>query len=500
VTAVDIRIGDTWHFGVSDYNVVGDSTGTVVGDMTGGAGTMSVDLPETADSKLLSGRPVLLRDTHMGETSGILRTGSGNGVNATTTAVSRIALLNVNRTATAFTGTLRAALLYYFGLAGITTNIVIESNLASRAVNFPGWQGNVLDYLKDLCVAQRMELSLIGEKYVVRPIRRRTLDLSSAAEPSWSTDESALAQSVEVLWHETTPIQNGLVYPAGGWSEEVTPLQVDEGELVEIELTLGPEDDEGQGVSAVTVDQPVCVASVSRTHSTSSVYSVSGKDGLPVTPAQWNASGGRLTVALKDGGSTLVVTIQGPRGVENGPYAIAMASGTSDQYSSLRVYGSRMYYKRHLLTMQTGLSEDVASQESAPRAESSFINSYEQAWRAASNLLAQHAGAQMSVTVQLGVIEGSTIAHSFFGGDTVTEDLAAHPFGNVEGARLRHDGTMFRARSVSSSASISTVSATQDTISQDLATEFGTLTASQWNARLPAGMTASQFNARQMNG
>jgi hypothetical protein len=303
-----------------------------------------------------------------------------------------------------------------------------------------------------------------------------------------------------VLWHETTPIQNGLVYPAGGWSEEVTPLQVDEGELVEIELTLGPEDDEGQGVSAVTVDQPVCVASVSRTHSTSSVYSVSGKDGLPVTPAQWNASGGRLTVALKDGGSTLVVTIQGPRGIENGPYAIAMDSGTSDQYSSLRVYGSRMYYKRHLLTMQTGLSEDVASQESAPRAESSFINSYEQAWRAASNLLAQHAGAQMSVTVQLGVIEGSTIAHSFFGGDTVTEDLAAHPFGNVEGARLRHDGTMFRARSVSSSASISTVSATQDTISQDLATEFGTLTASQWNARLPAGMTASQFNARQMNG
>lgn len=508
MSAVDVTIGDETFYSLNDWSVLGDSTPLIAGDMTGGAGTVSFQLPETLTSKYLQGRPCTLKDAEMGETTGFLRLGGGNGVNATITGYSNIAKLNVSRTVPPANSTLRAYLLYLLGLCGVTTNIAIADTLASKSVRYIGWEGNVLDHLKDLCMVHDMELALIGDTYVFRPACRTIISTRSFADWTWTSSENQLTQNVEVAWYNTSAPASQLIYPAGGWREDVEVFQVAAGEVATYEIDLKPEDgDESSiGMSALTVQQPVCVGSVDRGHNSSSVYSVSGKDSLPIKPAQWAAGGGSLTVEMLDAGSKLRVTITGSSESEYGPYQISMPAD-SDDYSSLRIYGVGLRYKRGTLRMQTGLDADRASQESTPIVDTPFLNNYEQAWRAASGMLSQHSSATYTIQGTLGQIE--VLQHTptaYFGGTEVEGNPEQHVFGNLEGSLFVAEGLVYRIRSVTYTPAGGTFTAEQcmDGAAQAYALEqvtgSATMTAAQWNAFHANGLTAGEYSSDPLKG
>lgn len=513
MSAVDVKVGDDWFHDLSDWSVESFSSPLIPGDTTGGAGGMSFTLPETARTRMLRGTPVTLRDPEMGTATGELALSGGNGLNATISGVSRIAKLNVVRTAEAYSGTLRGAILYYFGLCGLTTNIAIATGAASRPVNYIGWEGNVLDKIKDLCIAQQISLSLIGEKYVFRTLTGcSVLSARSFHDYSWSANESQLAQNVEVAWSNTSAPKSQLIYPVGGWSEEVPVFQVDAGEVVEYEIDLTPDKDidGSSGISATSIIQPTVVDGVAREYvGPNSVYAVSGKDGLPVKAAQWRAAGGSMRLELLEGGSRIKVIIVGAGDEEFAPYQISMPSETSGDYSSLRIYGSGMLYQRSVLRMATGLNADRAPQESAPIVEMPFLNSYEAAWNAASAMLSRHAAAVYTIDGTIGQIE--TLVSSgevFFGGEVIaSQSPISHPIGNLEGSFFVADGLLFRIRTVTYTPSGVSFTAEQhcggpwwEPLFSFAYPESIPRTAAEWNAFYPAGITAGELSANPLKG
>src|SRR5690606_7621274 len=134
----------------------------------------------------------------------------------------------------------------------------------------------------------------------------------------------------------------------GGWTEEVTIINVNAGEYVEQELLLS--------ASVSSIQQPVMQTFVSREHSTSSVYTVVGDDGLPITPAAWSSRGGSLSVVINPDTTSLTVKIQAPHGLPNKDgkevqtYGVALsAESTAGRYSTLRILGSGVAYDRELV-------------------------------------------------------------------------------------------------------------------------------------------------------
>lgn len=510
MSAVDVKIGDQWHFDLSDWSVVGDSTPLIAGDTTGGAGQLSFTVPETADSRLLHGKPVVLRDPHSGETTGDLGLGQGNGVNATITGFSRLDKLNVIRTTEAFSGSLRGYIIYVLGLCGITTSISVASTIASRTVRYIGWEGNVLDKLKDLCVAQQMSVSLIGNQYVFRDATLPAIvSADSFADWTWRASEGRLAQNVEVAWYDTREPVEQLVYPAGGWTEDVQVFQVDAGEVVEYEIDLTPDADVdgAYGMSATSIVQPVPVDSVLREYEgPGSVYAVSGKDNLPVKAAQWTAGGGSISLELLEGGSRIKVTIVGSSDEEYAPYQISMTAADGD-YSSLRIYGTGMLYQRSVLRMATGLDADRAPQEVAPIIDTPFFNSHEAAWRAGAGALSRHSSAVYTVSGTVADVKTLLLLRQvFFDGETIEQDPAVHSFGNLEGSYFVADGLTYRIRSVTNTPRGATFTAEQHA-SQSLTTWAYTLlgepeamTATKFNAYYPAGITADEMSANPLRG
>lgn len=512
MSAVDVRICDQWHYDLSNWSVVGDATPLIAGDTTGGAGALSFTIPETADSRMLHGQEVLLRDPDAGETTGDLGLGSGNGTNATITGFSKIDKLNVVRTAEAYSGSLRGYILYVLGLCGITTNISVSTHLASREVQYIGWEGNVFDRLKDMCAAQQMRLSLIGERYVFRTYLAPQVSTDSFTDWTWKADEGQLAQAIEVAWYDTQAPSDQLVYPPGGWTEDVPVFQVDAGETVEYEIDLTPDKDvdDSYGMSATSILQPLPVDGVLREYAGSaSVYAVSGKDNLPVKAEQWTAGGGSMKLELIDGGSRIKVTIVGSSEEEYAPYQISMPAADGD-YSSLRIYGAGMLYQRSTLRWATGLDADRAPQETAPIVDNPFVNSREAAFHAATGLLSRHSSAIYTVSGTVGSIKVlAPTEETFFDNEIIEQDPKAHPFGNLEGCFFIAEGMVYRIRSVTYTPNGETFTAEQHATSEYVQGHFhllggntGTIlqTADQINAYYPAGITADQLSANPLRG
>src|SRR5690606_29191636 len=259
---------------------------------------------------------------------------------------------------------------YYLELCGILTNIVIHPDLEDMPVSLLGWKANVYDQLKKLAVAQGFEMSYVSENVVFRPLRGRIAVDYRDASLGWGMDVTGLAQTAEAYSYTTTSGKK-LAYPAGGWDEDVTIYSVDAGQVQEIDIPIE--------ASLSSVDQPVCVSKVDRHHSSSSVYSVTGNDGLPVPPAQWADAGGKLEVSIGEDTRTLKVKITGADDPQYAPYRIAVSSGTSDYYSSLRIVGTGVFYTKELHSLHAHTDKDRAPEEIGVTVDNEFIDSADRA-------------------------------------------------------------------------------------------------------------------------
>lgn len=522
------------------YRVNESSMPLAGGDSSGGIGTIEVEVPKLPFSPIgLNAQEELsLVDTRLGSTIGTTREVGHNRLEASGFSVmasNRLGEFNIETQVQPFTGRLEDAFRYYCSLANIDTGIVVDPALANRQVNFLGWSGNLWNHMKMMATAISADLNLISNNVVLRPVRLFDAIRNRNIDSDASIDSTDLARKQEVVWYPSSYVNRGLVYPSGGWRPDVTPLSVPAGETVEITL------DSSKDVfaSIFSIEQPVAQAFVSRTHSSSSVYSVVGDDGLPIQPAQWAAYGGSLGVRIGEDTQSIIVTIRGATGLyqANGQpmktFRIGIASGTSsdDTYSTLRLVGRYIDTHAESIILPTGVPDFRTGQEFAPTIDNPFLNTLDSAYSAGVRGARRYAGRRMTVSASVSAINkrGQTgtanyppysYAQGLWGGmsysavrtlnagksyaqvkqefyDSVQDSFDNQVFGNAPGARFwdQATGRYYRVREATTSWSDVQIEGDDDLTNGDVQTAFGGMTYAQVGARF-SGQTYYKVNVR----
>jgi len=500
---------------LKDFSVQEDSTPIYASDMTGGAGTMDLQVDENGDTPYLLDAEIDLVDPAQGTTRGTIRNLAADNTQVSISADSRMALLNVTRNAAAFSGTLEDALTYYFDLCGITDGFVIEDSIQSIPVKFLGFSGNVLEELKKLGVANGVEFSLISNNIVARPIRQNVSQNYRDSSRSWSYDTSQKAQSVEIYKYTVSEVTNGLIY--NGYTENQTPLVVDAGTTAEFTIPFNG--------SLISIDQPVFTTTIGPGDPGFSAYNVSGNDNLPITQAQWEGQGGRLSVSISDDTRSIIVSITAPTETQYSPYRIGVSDG-EETYSTLRLHGSALLYEKELHTYHTAVDPDRVSREVGATVDSPYIQTDQQLLDAAMGELRYWGGNRRTINVATRGINrlgdngsyayaefsdfdawwdnaspGATFgdfdadAPATFGNtfgehdewwiEEVQNDFANQAFGNIAGARVFTDSNVHRIRTATTTPEGITYTAWEDSIFSDH--------DALWDAAVP-GATFADFD------
>lgn len=527
---VDIRIDGVTEYDASTYSIVEDATPVDISDATGGYGQITIGLPDHVNVARARGAVIDVEDSRNGTTVGTARTPSATAFGKQIVADSRLAPLNNDRTAAYYTGTLEGAITYYLSLVDITAGIFIEPELRDTPVALRGWFGNVWDHMRKLAATFRFEVTVTSDNIVFRRTRTREAETYRDANIDWSMDDSQLAERVELYWYDQPTVSaSTLLYPLGGWNPDVNIVTVEAGKTETVDVDLHPDGDEtGPGASVLSVQQPVCVASVSKTHASSSVYCVAGNDGVIIPPAQWLAGGGSVTVAIGEDGASLIITVTGSRETQYAPYRIMMPSGTTEGYSSLRLVGQAMSYTRRRIELPTGCPPGEAAQDMAATVDATFITNYGDAFLALANAGQRYGAPKKVLQVTSGGINrvGSLDSYRYqtiddwradytgmtindwraqYAGvrasawntawkSTTRENFDNQAFGNVVGARREFEGTMYRIRSSTITPQNVTYTAEGDTTLDDFRAAWAGRTIDDWRV-IQAGLRASDFNA-----
>lgn len=365
----------------------------------------------------------------------------------------------------------------------------------------PGYEGDAWVYVKQLCSAYEVEVTVIRDYIVIRPTRQRLIDNSNLIDKSWQVQDIELAQTFDVAYYNYVARTDYLVYPEGGWNSEVQVYQVAANETTEFELDLE--------FFLTSVQQPTVNDTVSKTYDTASVYSVSGNDNLPVTAAFWTDYGGDMSFEILGDGSRVKVTITGPSYEALSPYTIGISDG-STSYSTLRIVGTGMDFNRLLYTEKTGLAAGDTPTVKGTEIDNPAIDTLEHAKRYAlfarrlyslptqtystsSNTFDRLEGSIPSIFYPTfddfddSLPTGYTFAN--FNADyaslTFDEFTVAlgnevpQGFGEVAGARIQLDDAMYRVRSSTITPDIVSIEAEYDTLFSDLDDVYG---AVQWSS------------------
>ena len=358
---------------VATYSYTEASTPSNPGDDSGGVGEFVFEVREDERrTQLLYRDRVVLRDSLYGEVTGFISgVSSDNGI-ARVSGLSRLGSLNTDSTLPAGEGTLGELLLTIFERANITDEIEIEQDVAERQLVIPGFTGNLWIYLKNICVSEQIEVSLVLNKVLVRKLRQREIPQENIQSEFWSIDDISLAQNVEVAYYNYEYLEDFLAYPKGGWNPDVAVYQVEANETVEFDIPVD--------AYLLEVEQPVVKSFVGLIDQDSS-YSVSGNDGIFLPPELWTDRGGSLNVSLKENGTVITVEIKGPNLPSLSPFTIGLSDGAT-QYSTLRIRGKGVAFDRQTLLVPTGLTDAETSNETGQTIDNPMISTYEQAYEA----------------------------------------------------------------------------------------------------------------------
>lgn len=409
--AFELTVGGR-PFNLTQFSVQEAATPLAAGDSSGQVGTISFSVPYP-DPELNPNHPIVrygvswllkravrLSDSRKGFTLGSVTSAnlSKSSNEVSVTATSRMGELNVyNVQAQPFVGTLSDAFGSYLALANVTTDILVDPAIATRPVVFPGWQGELWFHLKQMAAAIDCDISLVSGVILLRPIRARVTTRGRDLERSISAGGGTLAQFVAINQYNNRAINNELVYPPGGWSEQVTTINVNAGETVEEVLELS--------ASVSSVAQPAMQTFVSKSHSSSSVFTVVGDDGLPIQPAQWAAQGGSLRVEINPDTTSLTVHITAPTGIRNkdnneiGVYGISLSSDSSTgRYSTLRIVGSGVAFSKEEVRVPTGVTASETATEVGVTIDNPFLSTRDQVYTAGIRAARSFNGSAMSVS------------------------------------------------------------------------------------------------------
>lgn len=308
-----------------------------------------------------------------------------------------------------------SASFFTYGVGGITASTDLDQ------YNFSGAKGNLWSILKSFLSAKDWQITWVYDTVVLyrnHSILTRFQGFTKDYSIDFSVDEPF--SDIECTYYEDmmhwryerymaeypsgsidyrTPRVPGerlisLAYPVstvdGDHSKEISGgevLSVESGETKEFVL-------EASGIINGLYDQPVCVmpneiypsdtslATTTMDNRTrfifnKSKYCVVGKDNKPITPAQWYAEGGSVSVGLGDEPNQLKVRVTGMDNNRLAPFRLAESDGQND-YSSLRIFADVCLYEEKVLHFQTGYTPKTE----AVKIDSKFITNINEAYDA----------------------------------------------------------------------------------------------------------------------
>lgn len=490
---------------VINYSYTEGSTPLIPGDESGAIGDVSIEvLNENNASILLYKDEFLLNDNFHGSVTGRVESVSGSNDTITMGGRSKLALLNVDTIIAPRSDTIGNVIESIVNDLGITTNVVQDAGLSEDVINTPGFEGDAWVYVKRLCSAYQVEVTLIRDYVIIRPARQRVIANTSLAEKNWQLQDIQLAQSFDVAYYNYVPRTNYLVYPEGGWTPEAQVYQVAANEVVEFELDLN--------FYLTSVQQPTVRDSVSKTYTAQSAYSASGNDNLPVSAAFWTNYGGDMSFEILGDGSRIKVTITGPNYEPLSPYTIGVSDG-STSYSTLRIVGTGMDFDRQLYTESTGLTPTEAPLVKGEEIDNPAINTLAEAkqyalfarrlyslptqtYNTSSNTFPQIQGSIPSIfyttfeefDAEIGVAYTFTDFNTDYAGLTFAElteqfgNVAPQGFGEVAGSRVTLDDAVYRVRNTNITPESVSFEAEYDTLFSDINNVFGEYTWSELEA------------------
>jgi hypothetical protein len=481
--AVDVTIDGTdviWN--AEDYLVVEDATPVDPSDTSGGFGRISVTIPGDGDIRYLEGKTLKVDDGTQGTMVGTIRGLDGDedgGVMLT--ADSRLYSLNIRRNVPPMSGTLEEVFNLYLEFCGIVADVYVEESIKNIPVVNIGGDVNILNRLRQMLSAKQVEMSLVSNNIVLRPLRQRALETRTDDSVAWQLDDTGLAETVEIAYYQPR-VATGTMYPIGGNNDNAKSIQIAARETIELELPIA-QNGIGPGASATSVLQPTCVDVVDPSGNYSeSVYSVLTSDGETIAPAAWIAAGGNITVSITEDTRILKVVVTGAA-LEDGPFRIASAPIKSEAYQSLRIVGTGVFFDKQILTLPAVVEPTQEIDIAGHTVDNESIETLSDAFNLGLWTAARYSGSSYTLSVSATTVNtegdngsyryltigefdalwaGKTIQDfdTFWAGKTIQDfddfykeyvsaDFVNQAFGNIGGARRLEGGHMMRVRSAS---------------------------------------------------
>lgn len=525
---IELRIDGTGKiFGgpsnISGYSVSEEAVPLDVGNSRGAVGEITIGASEdvAADgSGLLINDVITLSDGFKGTSIGTVNDVSIADGKLNITADSRLALLVTDAKAEPVHSTLETVFRYYLSLANITSNIVVNADIASIPVVAVGWVGDIWVHIKELCAAYKVEVALVSNNIVLRSLRERTALTGKDKSERLQLSNADLAQNVEVFFYNSEYSTARIAYPVRGWNAAADVWQVDAGQTISYTVPIE--------ASLESVNVPQAMLTVDQDYSGPlSVYSVINGRAEAVDPAVWTANGGSVTAIVDpEDPNALVITLTGMNDSENAPYRIATAIDEDDNYNSLRITGAGVFITPQSYTISTGAPVTKTATDKGRAINSIFVNTQAQAYDNAVIAGGRSAGPNQVLTITTTLINrkgdtgevvypafsafntewaGKTFAQfdTAWAGKTFADFTARYydevstafenqAFGNVAGARRRYRQAYYRIISADNTANEITYTAERDTLFQDFNAENAGKTFAQFNARF-AGKRFEDF-------
>jgi hypothetical protein len=499
---------------IVSYSATEDSTPIDPSDSSGGVGQISISLADDMQrdgSILYINDDITLSDGINGTTTGKVNSVNLSGGIADISADSHVGMFLSQQSVPPFTGTLADAFYSYCDIVGLSANRYVDSSIASIAVSFPGYSGEMWQFMKNMCSAMQLEISLVSNNVVLRPIRSRIAENKRNISESLSVSNQNIAQSVEVYYYNNTSQTGALAYPKSGSEDNAQIYQVDAGEVLEVDIPVD--------AYLTYIQQPTPVFTVDKIYTGGiSVYSVAGKDGNAISPTAWTNNGGNITATIGDDKKTVKLKIFGATDFGGlAPYRIAVVAGVTDPYSSLRLIGSGTFFDKQKATILTGVPASKTATVVGVTVDNPFISTYSQARDVGAIVAANYAGTKQVLNVTTVGInrsgESGSITYPKFSDfdttqstntfaqfdtaqstntfkdftaqqfDLVKNNFENQAFGNVAGARVKHGDAYYRIRNATITESTISYSAERDTIVNDFDTVWSGETFAQFDTQ-----------------
>jgi hypothetical protein len=466
------EIGDIQSYSLSLESIPTDAT-----DSSGSTGTLDVIAPGTFTkvdangnivkitgskrSTALLGREVYLSDYGIfdgelpsdyqglvqgrGTFHGTVSSMNISGYNISMSVDGPLFKMNAVKSAEPYFGegkTIKTAFIYYCSLAGITVNPDDVDEDFATPVAYPGWKGNVWEYMKQFCVANKADI-LVGPEgnLMLVPMGRRTIFVDEAAGVSRSITALGASRSVELYDYDCSWEQDMVIFSAS------TTYQVNMGERIKevVDITNSTTTDK--------IIQPVCVQAIQPIPFTGGIakspYVVVDNLNIPVSPQWWVEAGGKVSVKVSDENPMqLEIIIQAPN-QPNSAYTepFRIAEYDTETRPALYICGEGVKVTKVMRTVDTGADRNFIEKDSKATVDNIFISD-------ASYHMLQAAAYATGPTVDLSL--------------TLPFTQLDNDFTEIVGARFLYDNGYYRVKTATiNNASIS-INAKVDTRFDDI--------------------------------